>query len=166
MSSYIINSDTLISIADSIREINGIEATLSTSEMKDYLNDVNSIVSSQQALIDQISGILTQKASSPSSVSTCTVILESPTTLVEVVASTFDGESVSTYAHNTMSDGSVLTIENVICNSAFAIGVSFSNLTTFTLDGAEVSNTMSSGRTNLLLTITAENSGVATITLS
>lgn len=63
MAEYLIQGETLTSIADKIRILNGVEGALTTAQMDGHLGETNDEVDSQAELIAQIASALEGKAS-------------------------------------------------------------------------------------------------------
>jgi hypothetical protein len=75
MTEYLIKGETLESMADKIRILNGVEGALTTAQMDSNLGEANTEVGEQADLIAQISSALEGKAvgSGSASYDTCTV---------------------------------------------------------------------------------------------
>ena len=62
MAEYIIQGETLTSLADEIRVLSGSESAMATSTMVSTVNEANTEVASQEDLIMQITETLEKKA--------------------------------------------------------------------------------------------------------
>lgn len=84
MAEYLIQGETLESMADKIRILNGVEGALTTAQMDGNLGEVNVEVDEQAELIEQIASALEGKAGGSASYDTCAVTIENATKLASL----------------------------------------------------------------------------------
>lgn len=117
MSEYLIKGETLESMADKIRILNGVEGALTTAQMDENLGEANADVSTQANLIAQISSALEGKAGGGSGKKTITVTInnlmqhgtfvycDKTGSIVTVSGSTVTSEVLGGMVFYSMNDG-------------------------------------------------------------
>lgn len=124
MAEYLIQGETLTSIADKIRVLSGAEGAMTPAQMDGNLGEVNTEVVDQADLIAQIASALEGKASNSGSISydTCAVTITIPGGILYGYCATCFEEGNIIYKHGWNSTGlGGITIPNVICGSSFTL---------------------------------------------
>lgn len=110
MSNYLIQDETLVSIANPIRELIGNDSKLSPNEMSVKLGSVNNVVTEQAELISQIMTLIEEKSGGTQSLKTTSLTVVSPDMSYYITYLTYVNGALTTQATISMgSSGDIYT---------------------------------------------------------